>query len=77
MTGPADLDKRIMAAHAADDRAALAALYLEAGELKETKGDIAAACFLFTQAYVYGLDSGAAAARDHAHAKLVHYRRDQ
>ena len=67
----------ILAAHTADDRAALSALYLEAGELKGAAGDLAAACFLFTQAYVYGLDSGAAGPRNHAHAKLVRYGREQ
>ena len=71
------LDRRIKAAHAADDRAALSTLYLKAGELKEAEGDIAAACFLYTQAYVFGLDSRAVEARDLAHAKLVRYGREQ
>ena len=77
VTEKADLDCRILAAHAADDRVALAKLYLEAGEMMDANGDLAAACFLYTQAYVFGLESGAAEARDHAHAKLVRYGRDQ
>ncbi len=70
------LDTAIMAAHDADDRARLSALYLQAGELKLAEGDVNAACFLFTQAYVYGLDGGNDEARHAAHTHLVKHGRD-
>lgn len=66
-----------MAAHAADDRFSLSGLYLEAGELKLADDNIDAACFLFTQAYVYGLDAGNEAAGSAARRALVKHGRDR
>lgn len=66
-----------MAAHAADDRFTLSSLYLNAGELKLADGSIDAACFLFTQAYVYGLDAGNEAATTAARKALVKHGRDR
>lgn len=54
-----DLDARLLAAHAADDRRALIGLYAEAAEQAAT--DIARAFYL-THAYVFALDTGSALA---------------
>lgn len=71
-----DLDDEIIEAHSDDDRHRLCTLYLKAGEVKEATGDIDAACFLLTQAYVYGLETGNKdCAR--ARAKLVAHGRDR
>ncbi|MBI1418359.1 MAG: hypothetical protein GC146_14150 [Limimaricola sp.] len=61
-----DLDARLLAAHAAGDRAALVALYTEAGDQAAT---VDAACFYLTQAYVYALELGHAAVPE-LHARL-------
>ena len=74
---PAELNRAIMAAHDADDRHLLSMLYLQAGEMKLTAGDIDAACFLFTQSHVYGLDGGNEEASHAAHRHLVKQGRDQ
>ena len=50
-----DLDARLLAAHAADDRPALIALYREASEASETE---TARRFYLTHAYVYALEAG-------------------
>ena len=50
-----DLDARLLAAHAADDRPALIALYGEASEASET--DLARRFYL-THAYIYALEAG-------------------
>lgn len=50
-----DLDARLLAAHAADDRRALAELYAEAADKAE---DHDAACFYLTHAYVFALELG-------------------
>lgn len=54
-----DLDTRLLAAHAADDRAALIALYAEAAE--QAAGDVTRAFYL-THAYVFALETGSALA---------------
>jgi hypothetical protein len=48
-----DLDARLLAAHTADDRAALVALYTEAAD---TANSVDATCFFLTQAYIFGLE---------------------
>jgi len=50
-----DLDARLLAAHAADDRPALIALYREASEASET---MVARRFYLTHAYIYALEAG-------------------
>ena len=50
-----DLDARLLAAHAADDRAALIALYTEAAD---TATDETATGFYLTHAYVFALEAG-------------------
>ncbi|SMX44765.1 hypothetical protein [Maliponia aquimaris] len=49
------LDTLLLAAHAADDRAALVGLYAQAAE---AAGDLNAACFYLTHAYVFALEIG-------------------
>ncbi|MCM2562385.1 hypothetical protein M8756_09510 [Lutimaribacter sp. EGI FJ00015] len=51
-----DLDGRLLAAHAREDRAALIGLYTEAGD---SVNDFDAACFYLTHAYVFALEAGA------------------
>jgi len=52
------LDQDILTAHKMGDGIALVELYEIAGRLKDVEGDNAAASFLFTQAYVFGLETG-------------------
>ena len=65
-----------MQAHAGDDRHRLCTLYLKAGTVKEAAGEIDAACFLFTQAYVYGLETGNED-RAKVQARLIAYGRER
>lgn len=53
-----DLNARLLAAHAADDRRALAELYEAAAKATD---DEDAAGFFLTQAYVFALETGHAA----------------
>ena len=53
------LQARLLAAHDADDRRALVALYTEAAD---KAGDVDAACFYLTHAYIFALDTGDPAA---------------
>lgn len=63
----AALHAALLAAHDADDRAALIRLYTQAAEGAE---DTDAACFFLTQAYVFALEPGAPEARD-LRARLI------
>lgn len=56
------LDRDLLVAHAAHDTDSLVRLYRQAGEGREQAGDIDAACFFYTHAYVFALESGHAAA---------------
>ena len=62
-----DLNARLLAAHAADDRPALVRLYTEAAD---TTPDTDAACFFLTHAYVFALEIHDACAPT-LHARLV------
>jgi len=64
-----DLDQRLLAAHAADDRAALIALYTEASVAAEQP---VARNFYLTHAYVFALEAGLPMAAD-LRARLVAY----
>ena len=50
------LDDALLAAHEAGDKAALIRLYTQAAD---EAGDVDAACFYLTHAYVFALESGA------------------
>lgn len=52
------LDTSMLAAHVACDMEALVRLYGQAADQRETDGDIDAACFYLTHAYVFALDLG-------------------
>jgi hypothetical protein len=71
-----DLDRRILAGHAAGDAAALAGLYNEAAVNAETGGHVDRACFFYTQAYTYALDAGDQPAVNRLRAILVVHGRE-
>ena len=52
-----ELQKALLAAHAADDRRALVALYLEAADLAEAGQNIEKACFYLTHAWIFALET--------------------
>ncbi len=67
---PSDtLDDRLLAAHRDGDRMALIRLYTEAGNRATAEQRHEAAGFYLTHAYVYALETGAAAAKE-LHARL-------
>ena len=70
------LQSRMLAAHKRTDLSALPALYLEAARVREEGGDVDAACFFFTHAYVYALDAGDESIADQALTKLRAFGRD-
>ena len=75
MMDRAQLDASLLAAHEAGDHAALVRLYRQAGEEREEAGDIDAACFYYTHAYVFALESGHEAASELL-GRLVRHGRD-
>ena len=64
-----DLDQRLLAAHAANDRTALISLYTEASEAAEHP---VARNFYLTHAYVFALEAGLPIAAE-LRARLVEY----
>ncbi len=52
------IDAELLAAHERSDGPALAWLYEAAAAVKEEQGDVDAACFFLTQAYVFALEAG-------------------
>lgn len=52
------LNSAVIAAHEAGDGMRLARLYGEAADAISANGDIASACFFYTQAYVFALEHG-------------------
>ncbi|MEM7189066.1 MAG: hypothetical protein AAF439_05595 [Pseudomonadota bacterium] len=73
---PKALDQALIDAHARDDKHALVNLYRQAADLSEAAGDLDAACFYLTHAYVFALQAGAPSA-DTLHTRLVAYGRDE
>ena len=67
-----DLNARLLAAHAADDKGALVALYSLAADIAP---NLDATCFYLTHAYIFALDLGDARAAG-LKARLVGYGRD-
>lgn len=55
-----ELDARLLAAHACDDKEALVLLYTQAADAAESRHDTQAARFYLTHAYVFALDTGSA-----------------
>jgi hypothetical protein len=64
-----DLDAALIAAHAAGDQPRLVVLYTQAADTAEAAGDIGAACFYLTHAYVFALQTGDTRAAE-LHARL-------
>ena len=58
MSDRAALDAALLKAHEAGDAARLQALYTEAADSEEAGGNIEAACFYLTHAYVFALEAG-------------------
>lgn len=58
--GYGELDARLLAAHARDDKEALVLLYTQAADAAESRHDTQAARFYLTHAYVFALDTGSA-----------------
>lgn len=77
MTDEQCLQRDMLQAHEQNDLAALPPLYLAAARLRESQGDIDAACFFYTHAYVYGLDCGDQEIADKARSRLQSHGRDR
>ncbi len=71
------LQRDMLQAHEKNDLPALPPLYLEAARLREDAGDIDAACFFYTHAYVYALDCGDVSVAAMARVRLQHHGRDK
>jgi hypothetical protein len=71
-----ELDAALIAAHEVGDQPRLVALYTEAADTAEARGDIGACCFHLTQAYVFALASGARQAGS-LHARLLAHGREE
>ena len=67
---------RLLAAYARGDGREMMQIYQAAGRVALDAGDIDAGCFLLTQAYVYGLELGAAEAEE-LRTILVQYGREE
>ncbi|WP_323776547.1 hypothetical protein [Leisingera sp.] len=60
----AELDQALLKAHQDKDSAALVHFYTLAGDRAEAAGDINAACFYLTHAFVFALEAGLPDARE-------------
>lgn len=60
----AELDVQLIEAHAKADHISLVELYKGAAEAMDSRGDIDAACFYLTQAYVFALELGHPSAQE-------------
>ena len=69
-------DQQIQQAHQSGNMALLSTLYAQAADQLEADGDIDAACFYLTQAYIFALDAGLPAATTY-NARLVAHGRDE
>ena len=56
-------DAALLAAHAAGDHATVIRLYTAQGDAEEARGDVDAACFYLTHAYVFALHAGSPTAK--------------
>jgi len=52
------LHTQLLAAHSCGDRPGMLRLYGRAGDLAHADGQINAACFFWTQAYIFALELG-------------------
>ncbi|WP_027256212.1 hypothetical protein [Leisingera aquimarina] len=60
----ADLDRALLKAHEDKDSVALVRLYTLAGDRAEEAGNIDAACFYLTHAFVFALEGGLPEAKE-------------
>lgn len=60
----ADLDRALLKAHEDKDSEELVRLYTLAGDREEEAGNIDAACFYLTHAFVFALEAGLPQARE-------------
>lgn len=58
------LDRQLLEAHARRDGKTLVRLYTQAADRYEAEGEIDAACFFLTHAFVFALEAGAPEARE-------------
>jgi hypothetical protein len=70
------LNEKLIQAHEENNMADLVVLYTRAGDDSEKAGDIDAACFYLTHAYVFALDAGSEQANE-LHMRLLQYGRVQ
>ena len=75
MTKPTS-DQQLQLAHESGDTALLSKLYGQAADTYEASGDIDAACFYLTQAYVFALDAGLPIAAEY-NQRLTGHGRDE
>ena len=68
------LNEKLIRAHREDDLAALVTLYTTAADVSEKAGDMDAACFYLTHAYVFALDNGSGQA-DGLYLRLLQHDR--
>jgi len=68
------LHKQLLAAHEAQDAAALTELYTAAADIEQSHGEISAMCYFLTQAYVHALQSGHPCC-EQLHARLAEHGR--
>ena len=69
------LNEALIAAHDAGDTESLIRLYTQAGNHEEDAGNVNAACFYLTHAYVFALEAGNSHAAD-LHARLKAHGRE-
>ena len=70
------LDQELLAAHEQNNLTALVLLYTKAADENEQIGDINAACFYLTHAYVFALQEGMAEAIELHQRLVIHGRED-
>ena len=70
------LDGAILEAHERGDGRTLSGLYREAADRLERTGNIDAACFFLTQAYVFALETGLPTAKT-LHGRLHSHGREE
>ncbi|MGI9373276.1 MAG: hypothetical protein ACR2OJ_12330 [Hyphomicrobiales bacterium] len=71
------LNSRILKEHEKENYSVLADLYKQAGEMAEAHDEIDEACFFFTTAYVFALDTGQTSLCADLHEKLLNYGREE
>lgn len=71
-----DLDDQLLRAHENQDHDQLVLLYTQAADESEAQGDVEAACFYLTHAFVFALETGHAQLSK-LNERLVAYGREE